>query len=253
MTQKSPLGRFVYAARNLRSRALFKALRRYADGDVLDVGGWDFFLAAKRNAIPFRTWTTLEKTQDRLPQIDDERFSVTVGDGTEMEFADGRFDTVLNVQVLEHVFQPILMVSEIGRVLRPGGHAIFLIPQTSNTHLVPDFHCNFSRYWVETAMKHAELELLELQPLGGTWSTMASRFFYFFLAAFRVSTFSDSVHRRNALFYLLLPVMIVYALISIPICMLLSLGDLTEEPNNHLVVARKPGVGAGPFLETRQP
>jgi SAM-dependent methyltransferase len=230
----------MYAARDLRSRALFEALRRYSGGDVLDVGGWDFYLTARRKGVPFRTWTTLENTPERLPDIDDEAFHVVVGDGTKMEFADNSFDTVINVQVLEHVFEPIRMVDEIGRVLRPGGHAVFLIPQTGNTHLVPDFHYNFSRYWATQAMDRAGIEILQLQPLGGTWTTMASRFFYFFLQAFRVPAFTDRVHRRNIFFYLLFPLMAVYALISIPICMLLSLGDLTEEPNNNLVVARKP-------------
>ena len=46
-------------------------------------------------------------------------------------------------------------------------------------------------------------------------------------------------NRRGPLFYLLLPVMCLYAAVSVPVCLLLSLGDLSEEPNNHLVVARK--------------
>ena len=33
--------------------------------------------------------------------------------------------------------------------------------------------------------------------------------------------------------------MLLFALVSIPICMILSIGDLTEEPNNYLVVAQK--------------
>ena len=53
---------------------------------------------------------------------------------------------------------------------------------------------------------------------------------------------SDPVIRRPRAFWVLLPLQAVYAAVSIPICMLLSLGDLQEEPNNHLVVARKPGV-----------
>jgi hypothetical protein len=46
--------------------------------------------------------------------------------------------------------------------------------------------------------------------------------------------------RRPLLFYLLLPFMVAYARVSIPIGLVLSLGDMVEEPNNHLVVARKP-------------
>ena len=46
--------------------------------------------------------------------------------------------------------------------------------------------------------------------------------------------------RRGPLFYVLYPLMAAYALLSLPIALLLSLGDLQEEPNNHLVVVRKP-------------
>jgi hypothetical protein len=33
--------------------------------------------------------------------------------------------------------------------------------------------------------------------------------------------------------------MALYAIVGIPICLLFSLGDLTEEPNNHCVVVKK--------------
>ena len=240
MSRKSLLVRLLYFARDLRSRKLFEAIRSYCRGDVLDVGGWDFYLTAKRKGASFRTWTTLEHSRDRLLEIDDEGFEVVHGDGCDMSFEADRFDTVLNLQVLEHVFEPIEMVREIGRVLRPGGHAIFLIPQTSTTHLAPQFYGNFTRYWVLEAMTRSGLQVVHLHPLGGIWSSMASHFFYFFLQSWRVAGMSDPAHRRNLLFYLLYPLMVGYALISLPICLLLSFGDLREEPNNHLVVARKP-------------
>ncbi len=240
MPQKSLLTRSLYLARDFRSRALFAALRRHSRGDVLDVGGWDFFLTAERKGVAFRTWTTLESEAGRMLSIDHPRLRVVHGDGCAMEFADGSFDTVLDVQVLEHVFEPIRMVAEIGRVLRPGGTAIFLVPQTSTTHLAPAYYYNFSRYWIQEAMRRAGLEIVEHQPLGGVWSSAASHCFYFFLQSFRVAGMSDPACRRNALFYPLFPLMALYALLSLPFCLLLALGDLSEEPNNHLVVARKP-------------
>ena len=81
---------------------------------------------------------------------------------------------------------------------------------------------------------------MELEPLGGTWSSMASRLIYFFLQSARIKGFSTPECRRNTWFYLLLPLMVLYAVVSIPICLLFGLGDLAEEPNNHLVVVRKP-------------
>ena len=232
--------RLLYAVRDFRSRALFDALRRHARGDVLDVGGWDFFLTAERRGVRFDTWTTLESERERLLEVDRPNVRVLYGDGCAMELADASFDTVLSVQVLEHVFEPIRMVEELGRVLRPGGHAILLVPQTSTTHLAPHYHQNVSRYWIRAALERAGLEPLEHRPLGGVWSSMASHLFFFFLQAARFPGMSDPAIRRPPAFWLLLPFQALFALAALPICLLLSLGDLAEEPNNHLVVARRP-------------
>lgn len=239
MKPKSLILRLLYLARDWRSQAVFEAARRHCKGAVLDVGGWDFYLTAKEEGVTFERWTSLEYSEDRLMQIDDPRVSVVHGDGCAMEFSDASFDTVLNLQVLEHVFEPIKMVSEIGRVLKPGGHAVFLVPATSTMHLAPHYHYNFSRFWIEEVMPRAGLEILELVPLGGLWSSMASHFFFFFFQATRFGGMSDPRIERGALFYVLFPFMALWALINIPVCLLLSLSDLDEEPNNHLVVVRR--------------
>jgi len=237
---KSPILRLLYKLRDLRSRALFRALHEHSRGEVLDVGGWDFFLGAADKGVPFARWTTLEHDREKLLETGDPRVTVSYGDGCAMGFPDQSFDTVLCVQVLEHVFDPIRMVGEIGRVLRPGGKAVFLIPCTSTMHCAPQYHSNFSRYWIQEATQRADLEIIELRELGGVWSSFASHAFFFLFQAVRAPGMSDPAIRRNLLFWLLLPFQIVFALVSIPIALVFSLGDLGEEPNNHLVVARKP-------------
>ena len=231
--------RLLYLARNFRSRALFVALKQHARGRVLDVGGGDFFATARARGIPFETWTTLEPAAEGALSIDDPRFRHVVGDGCRMEFEDASFDTVLALQVLEHVFEPIAMVTEIGRVLRPGGHAFLLVPQTGTMHMAPHWYGNLSRFWIEQALARGRLEAVEVRPLGGFWSTIASRLVHFFLQSFRVEGMSVPECRRGLLFYLMWPLMAVFAVAAIPACLLFSLGDLSEEPNNHLVVARK--------------
>ncbi len=240
MKTKSPFLRLLYWLRDLRSRALFRALALHCRGEVLDVGGWDFFESAIARGVPFTRWTTLEHDRERVLASSDPRVHVAYGDGCAMEFADASFDSVLNVQVLEHVFEPLRMVEEVARVLRPGGTAIFLVPCTSTMHIAPHYHGNFSRYWIQEAMRRAGLEIVELHELGGVWSTCASRTFFFLLQAVRYEGMSDPAIRRNALFWLLVPFQVLFALVLIPIALVFSLGDLREEPNNHLVVVRKP-------------
>ena len=236
---------FLYWMRNLRSREMFTALKHYCKGDVLDVGGWDFFVTAKRKKINFKTWTTLDH-QGKILDIQDDNFLFIQGDGCDMPFRNNSFDTVLNIQVLEHVFQPIQMVNEISRVLRPDGYCIFLIPQTSTIHMAPYHYYNFTRFWIREAMEKAGLEIVEIKPLGGIWSSMASHFFYFFLQSSRFPGMSTKENKRNFLFYAFYPLMVIYAIVSIPVCLLFNLGDLTEEPNNHLVIVQKSNRGMNP-------
>lgn len=218
---------------------MFAALRQYCKGDVLDVGGWDFYLTAKKKNIPFHTWTTLECDPEKVLHLAEERFRCVLGDGCDMEFSNASFDTVLNIQVLEHVMHPLDMVSEMARVLKPGGHVILLIPQTGYMHMAPHHYYNFTRFWIEQAMREAGLEIIEITPLGGLWSSMALHHIFFFLQSLRVSGWSVKDCKRNMLFYLLFPFMALFALVNIPICFLLSVGDLTEAAHNHLVVAKK--------------
>jgi hypothetical protein len=114
------------------------------------------------------------------------------------------------------------------------------VPQTSTTHLAPHYYANYSRYWIETVLDRAGLEEIEIRPLGGVWSSAASHFLFFFMQATRVSGMTSAKNERNLFFFALFPFMALYALASIPLCLVLALGDLTEEPNNHLVIARKP-------------
>lgn len=237
--EKETIFNILFWFRNIRSKALFVALEKYCSGNVLDVGGGDFYQVVKKRKIKFSTWTTLDPSKKHQSNINDRKFKYIIGDGCQMPFKGNKFDIVLNIQVLEHVFDPLKMISEISRILKPQGYGIFLIPQTCTLHGAPHNYYNFTRFWVEEAMGKNNLKIIELKPLGGIWSSMASHLFYFFFQSMRFFGMSPRECQRNIFFYILYPLMFLYALINIPICLFLSLGDLTEEPNNHLVVVRK--------------
>jgi len=233
--------RFQYVLRDIRAREMFVKMREYCRGEVLDVGGWDFFLTACRQKIAFTRWTSLEFDESHVLKLDDERYTLVHGDGCNMTFPDASFDTVLNIQVLEHVFEPIKMVHECARVLKPGGYGIFVIPQTAVIHAEPHHYYNFTPFWIRRVMKDAGLEIVEEKPMGGVWSSTASHMFFMILYTRDRRLKSPTGSPRNLLFYLLYPFMLIYAFLTMLTCLFFSLGDLTEEPNNNLVVVKKPG------------
>lgn len=232
--------RVLYALRDLQSRRMFSVLRRYSAGSVLDVGGWDFFQTAKEKKVPYGSWICLEYDERSLSDFSDKEYTLVYGDGCNMDFEDGSFETVLCIQVLEHVVEPIKMVEEIARVLKPGSHAVFLAPQTGVVHLEPHHYCNFTAFWFREVLPRSGLEIVEQIPLGGRWSSTASHMFYFVWQTWERRLKSPTGEPRRPLFFVLYPLMVLYAIINLPICLFLSLGDLSEEANNHLVVARKP-------------
>jgi SAM-dependent methyltransferase len=62
-------------------------------------------------------------------------YECIVPDAT-LPFADASFDTVLSFQVLEHIVDPTVYLSEIRRVLAPGGRLVLATPDRS-TRLLP--------------------------------------------------------------------------------------------------------------------
>lgn len=64
-------------------------------------------------------------------------------DGQRLPLADGSVDNVLCNQVLEHVFEPTAFLSELRRVLRPGGRLMVTVPFVWDEHEQP---YDFARY-----------------------------------------------------------------------------------------------------------
>lgn len=71
-------------------------------------------------------------------------------DGKTLPFADGSFDNVVAFEVFEHVFNLDVVLTEIRRVLKPGGRLLFSVPFGWDEHERP---FDFARY-TSFGLKH---------------------------------------------------------------------------------------------------
>lgn len=97
---------------------------------VLDLGcgrtgGMERFWRRARLAVGIDP--DLESLTGRRPGM-----PVLQGGGDSLPFAGGSFDMVVSVWVLEHLEAPERVFGEVARVLKPGGHFIFLTPNALN-------------------------------------------------------------------------------------------------------------------------
>jgi SAM-dependent methyltransferase len=99
-------------------RHVFECARRGADVVALDY--------AHEEVVETRA--TLGAMVDS-GEIDIERFrGVLRGDATELPFADASFDKVITSEVLEHIQDDVAAISEMVRVLKPGGTFAATVP-----------------------------------------------------------------------------------------------------------------------------
>jgi ubiquinone/menaquinone biosynthesis C-methylase UbiE len=55
-----------------------------------------------------------------------------VADAHNLSFESNTFDAVFALEMLEHVFDPLKVLTEARRVLKKGGYGVFLVPSDSN-------------------------------------------------------------------------------------------------------------------------
>jgi SAM-dependent methyltransferase len=98
-----------------------------------------------------------------------------VYDGTKLPFEDRTFDTVLNVQVLEHTPRPKELVLEMGRVLKDDGLLILSAPFQFRLHEQPHDYFRYSPHGLGVLCEAAGLELVDVLAQGSLWSVLGHK------------------------------------------------------------------------------
>ena len=126
-------------------------------------GGWD--VAGTEIATP------------AFEQMKDEGFEVYLGEIGECGLPAGSFDVVSMVEVLEHVDDPVALVTEASRLLRPGGALYLTTPNIGSltyrllgktwSVVTPPHHLQlFSKVGIEAMLGRGGFETIEVERVG---------------------------------------------------------------------------------------
>ena len=93
-------------------------------------------------------------------------------DGTTFPFNDNEYDSVLCNQVLEHVFNPDEFLSEIKRVLKPGGRLLLTVPFVWDEHEQPHDYARYSSFGLKALLDKNEFNVIGYKKIGTDVSTI---------------------------------------------------------------------------------
>ncbi len=92
-----------------------------------------------------------------------------VSDLASIPVPESSFDAVLCTEALEHHPEPIKVVQELARIVRPGGTLILTAPLGSGIHQEPyHFYGGYTPWWYERFLTAAGFEDIRVEPNEGS-------------------------------------------------------------------------------------
>ena len=98
-----------------------------------------------------------------------------VGDLAALPFRDDVFDASLNVTTLEHVRDPLRVLSEIARSITPGGKLLLIVPHEWEEHQQPHDYFRYTRFGLEYLLREAGFATFDIRPVGGFFRLLSRR------------------------------------------------------------------------------
>lgn len=223
-----PCGRWsVWRYNWLPNHKLMRGLeraRRHAHGTLLDVG-----CGSRPFAPLFRGFAERYLGLDLPGSPDLTRGRPDVyGDAGWLPIRDGSVDTVLSLSMFDLVHEPVRVLTEMRRVLAPGGVLILEFVQTVPVYRGSPDLWRFTRPGVERLLDDAGLELVEIIAIGGPHGYVGCA----------IIDRLNRINRGRWRFLTELPVRLLYVVIQSVAELLDQLWVGSNEVMAHVVVAR---------------
>jgi len=136
-----------------------KLCDKYLEGNVLEIGAGGDYLKDYLKST-YEEWISLDYDL-RSNSID------LRGDGQQLPIKSKIFDTIISIDVLEHVPNPEKFVSEMFRVIKPGGMVILSTPFFFYLHEEPYDFFRFSKYGLIAIFERNGFKIVDVMPTAG--------------------------------------------------------------------------------------
>lgn len=101
--------------------------------------------------------------------------------GHQFPLPNASFDSILCNQVLEHVFNPEEFLSEIVRIMKPGGRMLLTVPFVWDEHEQPNDYARYTSFGLRALLERQGLTIVRQEKLGANASVLfqlANAYFY---------------------------------------------------------------------------
>ena len=144
-------------------------IKSHATGTVLDIGcanRWiEPHLGSETRYIGLDYWDTGKNLYKARPDI--------FADAAGLPAAAQSCDTVVLLEVLEHIRNPQEALQEAFRVLRPGGHLLLSMPFLYPIHDAPHDYQRMTRHGLERDLENAGLDIVSIEQKNSSLESAA--------------------------------------------------------------------------------
>ena len=158
----------------------------------------------------------------------------SIADLSELPFADESFDALINLVVLEHVFEPNRVLKEFARVLKPGARVLIAVPLAWEVHQAPHDYFRYTCHGLRRLLTEAGLRVETIRPMGGFFTLLARRLL------------NSMIFFQRGLLWVLFPVV---AAVAGAIALILPALDVLDRDKNftlgYVCLAEKPPSAPG--------
>ncbi|MEA4812716.1 MAG: class I SAM-dependent methyltransferase [Anaerolineaceae bacterium] len=148
-------------------------LPKLQEGYLLDIGSANALYKSELDAQKYKTFFLDIKY---FPKANDVQ-----GDVHALPFNDESFNSVLCLQLFEHLSMPFIAIKEVSRVLKKDGILILSVPHLSRLHEIPNDYYRYTEYGLKQLLEQEKLQIMDSQVTGGLLLFLGHQYSLIFL------------------------------------------------------------------------